>query len=123
MLDVINLFVQKNIKLLKFLNLNSLKGGGNDSTRFQLDATINPGNSGGPIVDKVNGSLVGVAVTKLNKDVMKAAFGAESENTNYGIKASQVRDFLEANNLKVNVKKGKFKVSELESSTVFIHCK
>ena len=27
------------------------------------------------------------------------------------------------NNLKVNVKKGKFKVSELESSTVFIHCK
>jgi S1-C subfamily serine protease len=103
--------------------INSLKGGGNDSTRFQLDATINPGNSGGPIVDKVNGSLVGVAVTKLNKDVMKAAFGAESENTNYGIKASQVRDFLEANNLKVNVKKGKFKVSELESSTVFIHCK
>ena len=54
---------------------------------------------------------------------MKAAFGAESENTNYGIKASQVRDFLEANNLKVSVKKGKFKVSELESSTVFIHCK
>ena len=103
--------------------INSLKGGGNDSTRFQLDATINPGNSGGPIVDKVSGSLVGVAVTKLNKDVMKAAFGAESENTNYGIKASQVRDFLEANNLKVNVKKGKFKVSELESSTVFIHCK
>jgi len=103
--------------------INSLKGGGNDSTRFQLDATINPGNSGGPIVDKVNGSLVGVAVTKLNKDVMKAAFGAESENTNYGIKASQVRDFLEANNLKVSVKKGKFKVSELESSTVFIHCK
>ena len=100
--------------------INSLKGIGNDSTRFQLDATINTGNSGGPIVDKVNGSLVGVAVEKLNKDGMKAAFGSDSENTNYGIKASQVRDFLESNNIKVSVKKDKFKVSELEEATVFV---
>jgi len=103
--------------------INSLKGGGNDTTRFQLDATVNPGNSGGPIVDKVSGSLVGVAVTKLNKDFTKAAFGVESENTNYGIKASQVRDFLEANNLKVSIKKNKFKISDLENSTVFIYNK
>jgi len=100
--------------------INSLKGIGNDSTRFQLDATINTGNSGGPIVDKVNGSLVGVAVEKLNKDGVKAAFGSDSENTNYGIKASQVRDFLESNNIKVSVKKDKFKVSELEEATVFV---
>ena len=100
--------------------INSLKGIGNDSTRFQLDATINTGNSGGPIVDKVNGSLVGVAVEKLNKDGVKAAFGSDSENTNYGIKASQVRDFLESNNIKVGVKKDKFKVSELEEATIFV---
>jgi len=100
--------------------INSLKGIGNDSTRFQLDATINTGNSGGPIVDKVNGSLVGVAVEKLNKDGVKAAFGSDSENINYGIKASQVRDFLESNNIKVSVKKDKFKVSELEEATVFV---
>jgi len=100
--------------------INSLKGIGNDSTRFQLDATINTGNSGGPIVDKVNGSLVGVAVEKLNKDGVKAAFGTDSENTNYGIKASQVRDFLESNNIKVGVKKDKFKVSELEEATIFV---
>ena len=55
--------------------------------------------AGGPIVDKVNGSLVGVAVTKLNKDFTKEVFGVEGENTNYGIKASQVRDFLESNNI------------------------
>ena len=100
-----------------------LKGGGNDTTRFQLDATVNPGNSGGPIVDKLSGSLVGVAVTKLNKDFTKAAFGVEGENTNYGIKASQVKDFLEANNLKVSFKKSKFKISDLENSTVFIYNK
>ena len=103
--------------------INSLKGGGNDTTRFQLDATVNPGNSGGPIVDKLSGSLVGVAVTKLSKDFTKAVFGVEGETTNYGIKASQVKDFLEANNLKVSIKKSKFKVSDLENSTVFIYNK
>jgi len=101
--------------------INSLKGGGNNTTQFQLDATINPGNSGGPIVDKMTGNLVGVAVQKLNKDFTKAIFGAESENTNYGIKASQVKDFLEANNLKTIVKRDKLKMAELENSTVFIY--
>ena len=103
--------------------INSLKGGGNDTTRLQIDATVNPGNSGGPIVDKVNGSLVGVAVSKLNKDFTKEVFGAEGENTNYGIKASQVRDFLESNNINVSVKSSKLKISELEESTVFIYNK
>lgn len=103
--------------------INSLKGTGDDTTRLQIDATINPGNSGGPIVDKVNGCLVGVAVAKLNKDFTKEVFGAEGENTNYGIKASQVRDFLESNNINVSVKSSKLKISELEESTVFIYNK
>ncbi len=103
--------------------INSLKGIGNNTSMLQVDATINPGNSGGPIVDKVTGNLVAVATMKLNKDFTKQAFGVESENTNYGIKSSQVKDFLEANNLKVKVKKNKFKISELENSTVFIYCK
>ena len=103
--------------------INSLKGGGNDTTRFQIDATVNPGNSGGPIVDKVNGSLVGVAVARLSKDFTKEVFGAEGENTNYGIKASQVRDFLESNNIKISIKKNKIKISDLENSTVFIYNK
>ena len=103
--------------------INSLKGGGNDTTRLQIDATVNPGNSGGPIVDKLNGSLVGVAVSKLNKDFTKEVFGAEGENTNYGIKASQVRDFLESNNINVSIKSSKLKISELEGSTVFIYNK
>ena len=103
--------------------INSLKGIGNNTSMLQIDATINPGNSGGPIVDKETGNLVAVATMKLNKDFTKAAFGIESENTNYGIKSSQVKDFLEANNLKATVKKNKFKINELEQSTVFIYCK
>ncbi len=103
--------------------INSLKGIGNNTSMLQIDATINPGNSGGPIVDKVTGNLVAIATMKLSKDFTKEAFGVESENTNYGIKSSQVKDFLEANNLKVTVKKSKFKISDLENSTVFIFCK
>ena len=100
--------------------INSLKGIKNNTSMLQIDATVNPGNSGGPIVDKDSGSLVGVATMKLSKDYTKAAFGVESENTNYGIKSSQVKDFLEANNVSVSIKKNKLNINELEESTVFV---
>ena len=100
--------------------INSLKGAGNDTTRMQIDATINPGNSGGPIVDKSSKSLIGVAVASLNKDFTKAAFGVASENTNYAIKASQVRDFLESNNIEIKTSSSKIKIGSVENSTVFI---
>ena len=100
--------------------INSLKGAGNDTTRMQIDATINPGNSGGPIVDKLTKNLVGVAVSQLSKTFTKENFGVESENTNYGIKASQVRDFLESNNMEVTINNNKNKIQNIEKSTVFI---
>ena len=103
--------------------INSLKGIQNNTSMFQIDATINPGNSGGPIVDKSDGTLVGVATMKLSKDFTKKAFGVESENTNYGIKASQVKDFLEANDIKYKNSKNKLKINELESATVFVFSK
>ena len=100
--------------------INSLKGILNDTSMLQIDATINPGNSGGPIVDKESGCLVGVATAKLSKDFTKKNFGEESENTNFGIKSSQVKDFLDANNVEYKITNQKLKVSELEKSTVFI---
>lgn len=100
--------------------INSLKGVGNDTTRMQIDASVHPGNSGGPIVDKSTKTLIGVAVASLDKDFTKAAFGVASENTNYAIKASQVRDFLESNNIEVKNSKSKDKISSIENSTVFI---
>ena len=115
-------FVSDDLKITSGI-INSLKGIANNTSMLQIDATVNPGNSGGPIVDKVSGSLVGVATMKLSKDFTKAAFGQESENTNYGIKASQVKDFLEANNIDISAKSKKIKISELEQSTVFIFCK
>ena len=87
---------------------------------IQIDATINPGNSGGPIVDKNNGTLIGVATMKLSKDFTKNVFGEASENTNYGVKSSQVRDFLEANNIKYKFSNKKLDIKELEESTVFV---
>ena len=112
-------FISDDLKITSGI-INSLKGIQNNTSMLQIDATINPGNSGGPIVDKVSGSLVGVATMKLNKDFTKAAFGTESENTNYGIKSSQVRDFLEANNIEISIKSNKLKISELENATVYI---
>ena len=93
-----------------------------NSTTYQISTPILPGNSGGPIVDRLNGSLVGVSTMSLDKDKTKEAFGVQSENTNFGIKASQVRDFLEANKIKVSIKKNKFNLEDLESSTVFLIC-
>ena len=112
-------FISDDLKITSGI-INSLKGIQNNTSMLQIDATINPGNSGGPIVDKVSGSLVGVATMKLNKDFTKAAFGTESENTNYGIKSSQVKDFLEANNIEISIKSNKLKISELENATVYI---
>lgn len=114
-------FVSDDLKITSGI-INSLKGISNNTAMLQIDATINPGNSGGPIVDQQSGSLVGIATMKLSKDFTKQAFGQESENTNYGIKSSQVRDFLEANNIKITIKNNKFNINELEASTVFISC-
>ena len=96
--------------------INSLKGLGNNTSMLQIDANINRGNSGGPIVDKNTGNLVAVATMKLiGKD-------ASIDNMNFGIKSSQVKDFLEANNTEVTIKNNKFNISDLENSTVFIYC-
>ena len=114
-------FVSDDLKITSGV-INSLKGISNNTAMLQIDATINPGNSGGPIVDKQSGSLVGVATMKLSKDFTKQTFGTESENTNFGIKSSQVRDFLEANNIKITVKNTKFDIKNLEEATVFISC-
>jgi S1-C subfamily serine protease len=73
--------------------VSATRGMGDDSGQFQIDAAVQPGNSGGPIYDE-NGNIVGVVVSQLNKLKVAKVIGSLPENTNFGIKASTVRQFL-----------------------------
>ena len=106
---------------LKFTSgiISALKGYDDNSTLLQIDAALNPGNSGGPIIDENTGDLVGVAVSTIRKDI--------SENINFGIKSSALKNFLDSNNIEqssyLSFFRKKTNVSELlENSTVYIYC-
>ena len=78
--------------------VSSLAGIGNNFSQVQIDAAIQPGNSGGPIFDN-KGNAVGVAVSKLDLEVMMDSYGVVPEGTNFGIKSNVVINFLESNNI------------------------
>jgi S1-C subfamily serine protease len=73
--------------------VSAIRGVGDDSGQFQIDAAVQPGNSGGPIYDE-NGNIVGVVISQLDKLKVAKAIGSLPENVNFGIKASTVRQFL-----------------------------
>ena len=108
---------------LKFTSgiVSSLKGLEDDSTRIQIDAALNYGNSGGPIVDEKTGKLVAVAVAGLDKQV--------TESINFGIKAGSVKNFLDSNQINVDLNEKKFSLGDidlasiLENATVYTFCK
>ena len=73
--------------------VSAVKGMGDDSAQFQMDAAVQPGNSGGPIYDE-NGNIVGVVVSQLDPLKVAKTIGSLPQNVNFGIKASTVRQFL-----------------------------
>ena len=73
--------------------VSSMFGIGYNYSQIQIDATIQPGNSGGPIVDD-KGNAEAVAIVKLYLQKIYKDFGVMPENTNFGIKASAVRNLL-----------------------------
>jgi S1-C subfamily serine protease len=83
---------------LKFTEgiISSIAGLGDDYSQIQIDAAIQPGNSGGPILDEY-GNVVAVAVAKLSLKKILKDFGVVPENTNFGVKASAVRNLMEGN--------------------------
>jgi S1-C subfamily serine protease len=85
------------IKVTKGI-VSANRGLGDDIGQFQIDAAVQPGNSGGPIYDE-NGNIVGVVVAQLNKRKFEKMVGSMPENVNFGIKASTVRQFLNASGL------------------------
>jgi len=78
--------------------VSAVRGMGDDTGQFQIDAAVQPGNSGGPIYDE-NGNIVGVVVSQLNKLKFAKERGSMPENVNFGIKASTVRQFLTSSGL------------------------
>lgn len=104
--------------------VSSLAGIGNDFSNIQIDAAVQPGNSGGPIMNK-NGEVVAVAVSKLDLDYALENFGVIPENTNFGIKVSTVRTFLEGNNVSLDQKKSSNVrvLSDIVDEVAYISCK
>jgi uncharacterized protein len=80
--------------------VSSLAGLGNDYSQIQIDAAIQPGNSGGPILND-QGNVVAVTVAALNKEFFLKEQGTIPENTNFGIKSSTARAFVDANGVKL----------------------
>ena len=78
--------------------VSAIRGAGDDSGQFQLDAAVQPGNSGGPIYDS-GGNIVGVVISQLDKLKVAKAIGSLPENVNFSIKASTVRQFLMSSGL------------------------
>jgi TPR repeat protein len=85
---------------LKFTQgiVSSVAGLANDYSQIQIDAALQPGNSGGPILDEY-GNVVAVAVAKLSLKKILEDYGVVPENTNFGIKASAVRNLMEGNHV------------------------
>ena len=73
--------------------VSAVKGMGDNSGQFQMDAAVQSGNSGGPIYDE-NGNIVGVVVAQLDPLKVAKTIGSLPQNVNFGIKASSVKQFL-----------------------------
>ena len=91
--------ISSSIKITKGI-ISSLTGFGNDYTRMQVDAAMQPGNSGGPVYSKF-GNIYGVAVAKLDYKYSIKKLNTIPELTNFAIKASMLKSFLEASNVKI----------------------
>ena len=115
--------ISSSIKITKGI-ISSLTGFGNDYTRMQVDAAMQPGNSGGPVYNKF-GNIYGVAVAKLDYKYSIKKLNTIPELTNFAIKASMLKSFLEASNVKIRPevsKPVKNLGKKIQQGTFYISC-
>ncbi len=86
--------------------VSAVVGPGNNTSQFQISAAIQPGNSGGPIIDGNNGSVVGVAVSKLDTQKYIDMYKSIPENVNFAIKSSTLKRFLKSNKIEYSASDG-----------------
>ena len=117
--------VSSSLKFTKGI-VSSLTGIGNNYSEIQIDAALQPGNSGGPIMDEY-GNIIAVAVAKLDMKKILEDYGVIPENTNFGIKASAVRNLLQGNAVSTKMPNteilSKQELSRIATDgTVFLSC-
>lgn len=93
-------------------NISGLKGLGGDVSAFQFTAPIGSGSSGGAIIDHT-GRLTGIVSSSLAHGELRQR-GAISENMNFAVKVSTVREMLEAHDVQTNeMSPGTMEIDEL----------
>lgn len=71
--------------------ISSQTGMQDDPTTYQISVPVQAGNSGGPLLD-ARGYVVGVVASKLSASAMQRATRDVTQNVNYAVKISFVRE-------------------------------
>ncbi len=103
--------------------VSALAGIGDNTHLIQISAPIQSGNSGGPVFD-ADGAVIAVVQSAINSTALGMA-GTISQNANFAIKASSVREFLDAKAISYETGGGKLHGNlpdRARRSTVFIEC-
>ena len=83
--------LSSSVKLTRGI-VSALSGPGNNYSEIQIDAAIQPGNSGGPVLN-MEGQVVGVASSGLNKLFMLKESEYIPENVNFAVAATTLSNF------------------------------
>lgn len=98
-------------------NVSSEVGLGQNVSQFQLTAPIQPGNSGGPIFNEF-GHVLGIAVQRMDSDVVKKLTDSLPQNINFGIKQSVVRKLLDQAEVDFSVGNQMFNTTQKKIATL-----